>query len=271
MKKDEVKEAFKWMLFKSRGISVLFLIVAMLIMVIIGYLFSYLMPTKQKSIILSIYSTQAFFIAQSGVEFAIRYASDNDWITPSQLNNLNGTSRSLGRGQFTLSYDSLTDRLSSRGVIQNISERQIIVSNFTQFVNSSALIIDPDRPPPCETTGNIGKQTVTVVNFYIKNVSASNIILNAFQCSWEQNPPTRQIVQIYLNGNLRFDANYQNGNPPVLFISPYTINSGSTIIVSIYFSRPVNNLRSVVFTLYDNLGNNHNFNLDSQGEGLPNC
>lgn len=271
MKKDLLTKRLVRMLLDGKGISVLFLIIAMLIMVMIGTLFTYLIPSKQKSIIFPIYSTQVLFIAQSGVEFAIRYASDNSWTTTSQLNNLNGITRNLGNGHFTLAYDATNDRLTSSGVVQNIGERRIIISNFTQFVSSSALIIDPNRPAPCETTGVIGKQTVTVVNFYIKNVSSSNITLNAFQCSWVQSPPTRQIVQINLNGNSRYQGNYPNGSPPESFSQPYTINSGTTILVSIYFNRIVNNLRSIIFTLYDNLGNSYEFNLDPEGDGLPNC
>lgn len=249
----------------------LFLIVSMLVMVSIGYFFTYLIPTKQKSISLILSSHKAFFIAQSGVEFAIRYASDNSWTTPSQLNNLNGITKSLGDGQFSLIYDSTTDRLTSRGIIQNISQRQITVSNLTQFVSKAGLIIDPDRPPPCQTTQTIGKQTVTVVNFYIKNLSSSNIILNAFQSNWVQNPPTRHIQRIYLSGILRYNGNYQNGSSPEPFNSLHTINSGETISVSIWFTMIVNNLRSMVVILYDNGGNNYNFNLDSEGDGFPGC
>ena len=94
----------------SKGISVLFLVIAMLLMVTIGYVFSYLIPTKQKSVRFPIYSTQAFYIAQSGVEFAIRYAQDQGWRGAMDngifdLNRLNGISRTLGNGTFTLSYN----------------------------------------------------------------------------------------------------------------------------------------------------------------------
>jgi hypothetical protein len=77
-------------LINSKGISVIFLVIAMLLMVIIGYVFSYLIPTKQKSVVFPIQSTQAFFLAQSGVEFAIRYAKDNSLTTPTLLAGVNG-------------------------------------------------------------------------------------------------------------------------------------------------------------------------------------
>ena len=73
-------------LINSKGISVIFLVIAMLLMVTIGYVFSYLIPSKQKSVVFPIQSTQAFFIAQSGVEFAVRYAmTQMAWTTPALL------------------------------------------------------------------------------------------------------------------------------------------------------------------------------------------
>jgi hypothetical protein len=118
----------------SRGLSVLFLVVAMMLMVAIGYVFSYLIPIKQKSITLTISSNQTFFLAQSGVEFAVRYATDQSWATPAQLNGLDGMTRNLGRGSFILDYDQPNNRLISRGQMPNSSERRVVVSNFTSFL-----------------------------------------------------------------------------------------------------------------------------------------
>jgi hypothetical protein len=130
-------------LINSKGISVLFLVIAMLLMVTIGYVFSYLIPTKQKSVVFPIQSTQAFFIAQSGVEFAVRYAQDNGWTTTTLLDNLNyppDNTRSLGAGRFTLTYTNVApnlDTLISVGEVPIGTERRrIVVSNFTRFLMS---------------------------------------------------------------------------------------------------------------------------------------
>lgn len=137
----------------SKGISVLFLVIAMLLMITIGYVFSYLIPTKQKSVIFPIYSTQAFFIAQSGVEFAMRYASDQGWRGATDggiydINRLNGVLRNLGNGSFTLTYNNaLGDILTSTGQITGSSENRVVrVSNFSPFLR---LIFDPASPAPC--------------------------------------------------------------------------------------------------------------------------
>ena len=123
-------------LINSKGISVIFLVIAMLLMVTIGYVFSYLIPTKQKSVVFPIQSTQAFFLAQSGVEFAVRFAKDGAFTTPTLLNaNLNGVTRTLGSGTFALTYTSSNDTLTSVGQVPTGTERRrIVVSNFTSFL-----------------------------------------------------------------------------------------------------------------------------------------
>jgi hypothetical protein len=120
----------------SKGVSVIFLVIAMLLMVTIGYVFSYLIPTKQKSVVFPIQSTQAFFLAQSGVEFAVRFAKDNGWTTKNLLNaNLGGgVTRPLGTGSFTVTYASSSDTLASVGYVPTGTERRrIVVSNFSSF------------------------------------------------------------------------------------------------------------------------------------------
>jgi hypothetical protein len=128
-----------FLLTNIKGISVLFLIIAMLLMVTIGYVFSYLIPTKQKSVVFPIQSTQAFFIAQSGVEFAVRYAMTQTppWTTPAPLNGLDAMTRNLGAGRFVLDYDSANNTLYSWGEVPIGTERRrIVVSNFTRFLMS---------------------------------------------------------------------------------------------------------------------------------------
>jgi hypothetical protein len=133
----------------SKGISVLFLVIAMMLMVTIGYVFSYLIPSKQKSVVFPIQSTQAFFIAQSGVEFAVKYACVNGWVTTPLPNSLNGIQKNLGSGRFTLTYDFATygDQLISVGEVPiNTVRRRIVVSNFTSFLMEIAYFGSASTP-----------------------------------------------------------------------------------------------------------------------------
>ncbi len=89
----------------------------MLLMVTIGYVFSYLIPTKQKSVVFPIQSTQAFFIAQSGVEFAVRYRHDANSSHGQLLHSLMvlipPMTRNLGAGSFTLTYTNVAPNLDT--------------------------------------------------------------------------------------------------------------------------------------------------------------
>jgi hypothetical protein len=145
----------------SRGISVLFLVIAMLLMITIVYVFSYLIPTKQKSVVFPIQSTQAFFIAQSGVEFSVKYACVNGWVTTASLNtNLNGIQRNLGAGRFTISYTP--DVLTSVGEVPIGTERRrIVVSNFTSFLMAITYFGSASTPTTDDGTNTADPTVVT--------------------------------------------------------------------------------------------------------------
>lgn len=259
-------------IFNSKGISVLFLVIAMLMMVTIGYVYSYLIPTKQKSVIFPIYSNQAFFIAQSGIEYAIRYSSSQGWRTPTdllQLNNPLVNQRSLGNGRFTLNYSNVTDRLTSTGEITGSTVRRIVkVSNLSsQFLN--VLILDPASPTPCWCFGT------RRARFYIQNVGSNIVTLTAFSGTWTQPPPARMINRIDMDGNQKFNGNYSSGDPITDFNRPVaspsqTINPGQTIEVLVRWNANTD-ATNIVIRFYTALGDPFTFNLDPEGDGLPCC
>jgi len=250
----------------SKGISVLFLVIAMLLMVTIGYVFSYLMPAKQKSIIFPIQSTQGYFLAQSGVEYAVRYATENNWTTPALLDNFNNppnNTRNLGAGRFTLTYTNVApnlDTLISVGEVPIGTERRrITVSNFTSFLQTQALIIDPGSPAPCWTLTN------QRLRFYIINVGTSDITLNAFFATWSASGSTR-LRWIFFNGFPSYWGNYSNGDtPPDNFnIWNPTIHVGDVFYVDVFWqhARVTGNID---ITFYDTAGGSYTFNLNPAG------
>lgn len=268
-----------FLLKNSKGISILYIIFVLLLLIIIGYIFSYLIPTKHKSVTFPVQSTQAFFIAQSGVEFAVRYAQDQGWTTTTLLNNLNGITRSLGNGRFRLIYNYGTygDRLISIGEVPIGSEkRRISVFNFTQFlVPTALLIIDPAYPDPCLTFIRFwffGWWYQYEASFYIKNVSSSPIILDSFRATWDVDPP--QINRVRLNGTTNvFTGTYTNGGPRTYFSTIYTIPSGNTIQVQIRWNWNYGacDFSNLVIYFYDTVGNMYTFILDPDHDGLPGC
>ena len=251
----------------SKGISVLFLIIAMMLMVTIGYVFSYLIPTKQKTSSFPIHSIKAFYLAQSGVEFAVRYAVTGGWTTPPNLDaNINNVVRTLGdrNGQFTVNYDRPTNTLTSTGVIPNVSERRIVVSNFTSFLtNPTGLILDPQSPTPCGANGT------TAARFYIRNVSESSVTLAYFSASWTGG---RRLTGISMNGVPKYSGNLTSP------IARRTLNLGSQTIAPTGVVRVDltwnNNLTgtNIIFTFYTGAtGNGYVFYLDPAGSGLRGC
>jgi hypothetical protein len=238
----------------SKGISVIFVIIAMLLMVIIGYVFSYLIPSKQKSVVFPIQSTQAFFIAQSGVEFAVRHAMTQTpaWTTPAQLNGLDTMTRNLGAGRFILDYDSANDALCSWGEVPSGTERRrIVVSNFTRFLMSITYLGYANTPPdnwtntanptavdPTPLTPNVAMQAgdlvlMTAVSRTADTYTETLAISNAGGQTWTTEPQQNQNnckIRLFW---CRFNGTW-SANPSVSF------GNRSPHIVVIHVFRPSN-------------------------------
>ena len=234
---------------------------AMLLVVVIGYVFSYLIPSKQKSVIFPIQSAQAFFLAQSGVEFAVRYAQDNSWTMTTLLDsNINGVTRNLGSGRFILTYNYATygDTLISVGEVPaNNPRRRIRIANFTAFLQTQVLIIDPGSPAPYYTNPR------TNARFYIKNIGSSNVTLNRFSASWAE-PPNRQLTSIYMTlgatTNTVFTGSYDSGvsnfTPPG---NSQTVGPNQVIRVDVVWNQNIAVSNTINFYFYDTGGNMYTF------------
>jgi len=259
----------------SKGISVLFLVIAMLLMVTIGYVFSYLIPTKQKSVIFPIQSTQAFFIAQSGVEFAVRHAITQTppWTTPPQLAGLTNVTRNLGAGRFTLTYTNVApdlDTLISVGEVPTGTEkRRVSVSSFTSFLPQPGLVIwiePPAYPAPCWPGGSNRN-----IRFFIKNTGSSAITLNRFSASWSTPPSNRDITTIILGANTVFSGtyNYPTCSPCVRSFTPagntQTVNPNQVISVLVTWNQNISGQLPVIISFYDTTGVEYQFPLQPTG------
>ena len=261
----------------SKGISVLFLVIAMFLMIAIGYVFSYLIPMKQKSVKFPIYSTQAFFIAQSGAEFAIRYASDQGWRGATDngifdLNRLDGISRPLGNGTFTINYNNaIGDILTSTGQITGSSEKRVVrVSNFEPFL---LLIFDPANPGPCWCNNT------RRIRFYIKSLRSNAVTLTSFSATWNYTGAARTISRIDMDDTQKYNGTYANGGAPVNLNRPagsptQTIAPGQAFPIIVRWNNNITNGTNIHFTFYTGTlgtGNRFDFALDSAGQGLPAC
>jgi hypothetical protein len=254
----------------SKGISVLFLVIAMMLMVTIGYVFSYLIPTKQKTSSFPIHSIKAFYLAQSGVEFAVRY-SIATWganATPAELNGLDNLTRNLGDrgGYFILDYDRPTNKLTSRGVIPNGGERRIVVSNFTSFLRTpNGLILDPRRPAPCWNSSTHRAQ------FYIVNATESSLTFDSFRAYWTGGS---DLTEIYMGGVRKYRGSYSSGDNREDFNrggDSQTINSNTSLLVEIYWNGDTSETYIRVRFFDSATGNYYLFYLDPATTGLGSC
>ncbi|MBU4286913.1 MAG: hypothetical protein KKI12_01935 [Proteobacteria bacterium] len=137
---------------RNKGVTLITLIIAITIFAVFITVFSYVMIAKHGSEALYVQSTQAYTIAQAGIEYGIRYATIiGYWAAGSPgITNPNPLGSGSGSGSFTLVYTqatmSTTSKLTSTGTVGN-AVRQIILSNFVGFVSGKAISKDPHDPP----------------------------------------------------------------------------------------------------------------------------
>ncbi len=205
----------------NRGVSIIALVVIMLVLGSLGYVFSSLIATKQYSMGMIAPSQQAFYVANSGIEYAIRYASERGWATGPDLDNLDGMVVNVGQGQFLLDYDEPADTLSSTGEVSD-AEREVALENLASFVSDIQCIelVTSIDPPPI--TGipscTYDQKKNTFVRFYIRNICSSQptITLTHLQATW--NPAKKEKVdRIWFDGVLKFRGKYKSGKPWVAF------------------------------------------------------
>ena len=130
---------------RNDGISVVALVIVLLLMSALGFVFSSLIITKQKSTHLPFRSTQAFYVVQAGIEYAIRYACDNQsdfWKDP---DNIFPVAQSLGAGSFNVTYNA-DESITSTGTA-GIAEREITLASFPSYVAGAEVTLDPGNPP----------------------------------------------------------------------------------------------------------------------------
>jgi hypothetical protein len=138
----------------DKGVTLITLIIAITIFAVFITIFSYVMVAKHGSASLYVQSTQAYAVAQAGIEYGIRHAIDDElnfFANPASVFPVPGTSQSFGDGSFTLVYTDINDAdrpnsLTSTGTV-GVAEREIILQNFAGWVAGQAITLTPGNPP----------------------------------------------------------------------------------------------------------------------------
>jgi len=111
----------------NKGVTLITLIIAITIFAIFVTVFSYVMVAKHGSSALYVQSTQAYAVAQAGIEYGIRCAQDSscwDYTATATLE------KDFGDGSFDLVYDDSNNTLTSTGMV-GVATRKIILSSFS--------------------------------------------------------------------------------------------------------------------------------------------
>jgi len=232
-----------------------------------------MIPVKQKSVKFPIYSTQAFYIAQSGMDYGVRYCSDQGWrgatdtgrLDYDRLNVIGAKNLVIGKvdAKFTINYDTGTNILTSTGEINNSSEKRIVsASNFNQFLRLTF------TSSPCWISGYSNRRA----QFNIIRWRTTGVTLNAFTATWQENTiPASTITEIYIGGTRRFLGAYSSGGGKTSFSSNPSIPTSPSRLVEIRWNQVMNTPRNIVITFYSTTNVAYTFNLDPEGNNLPGC
>lgn len=162
----------------NKGVTLITLIIAITIFAVFITVFSYVMVAKHGSSALYVQSTQAYAVAQAGIEYGIRFAmTDGYWAAGPP-----GINQSLGSGSFTLNYTDINDAvrpnsLKSTGTV-GVAEREIILDHFSVWVAGGAITRVPsslldDQPAWKANTLEIP----IIIDNYGENVYVFKIVL----------------------------------------------------------------------------------------------
>jgi len=130
--------------FQNKGVTLITLIIAITIFGLLVTVFSYVIIAKHGTEPLYVQSTQAYAVAQAGIEYGIRYGGDNGYWDPTTT-----LDRNFGNGTFSLTYTPATasdpSKLTSTGTV-GVSERKIILQHFVGWAEGQAITTDPNDP-----------------------------------------------------------------------------------------------------------------------------
>jgi len=139
---------------RNDGISVVALVIVILLLSTLGITLTSLIITKQKSTLLPLKSTQAFYAAQAGIEYAIRHTQDNyddmddfqtNYTTPLVQEELSGI------GYFEVTYNDSENFIKSTGTgTAGTAKRVIKLASFRDFLTLTlvgGITLDPENPP----------------------------------------------------------------------------------------------------------------------------
>ncbi|MEW6186280.1 MAG: hypothetical protein AB1585_11130 [Thermodesulfobacteriota bacterium] len=176
----------KAMLRDEKGLSLIALMVAILILGTIGFIISSLMSSHQETVPVVIDSTRAFYTAQGGVEYVGKYlkvSGGSDWTTAPVPPN---QPISLGSGSFTVTFTPVdADHLTATVIGTSGSAQRQTTVNFEKtsgpavrsqgsiaLGNNAGIDCNPFSGPDCNNS-NLGTCPCAAQSVTIPSLSPS--------------------------------------------------------------------------------------------------
>lgn len=134
----------------QKGVSLIAAVAAMLLLAVLGVVFASMVSVNQQSIVNHLQSTQAFFIADGGLERVIRFLLSPTLSERAACSSINGnanlTNISLGTGLFTVTTESGSPFYSTTAttLTSNITstDTTIPVNSIASYASYGRIMID---------------------------------------------------------------------------------------------------------------------------------
>ena len=199
-----------------KGVTLITLIIAITIFAIFITVFSYVMVAKHGASALYVQSTQAYAVAQAGIEYGIRYATGDDngatfLADPDSF--FPGTAQDFGNGSFTLEYNS--DTLTSTGNV-GVAERAIILASFSSYVEAAG-------PGEIDLGGPASRSTKTI-NVPLENNYGDAVDIYNITLAKTGSQITLQTIKF--DGATVWSGNQSVSATPTVFTFNYTMAQG---------------------------------------------
>ncbi|MBI5179338.1 MAG: hypothetical protein HZA04_08805 [Nitrospinae bacterium] len=213
----------------NKGIVFIAILFILLALAALGIAYVKFTTNDQSSAAKGLETQGAYFAAQSGAEWAVQQAKDNNYQTPyTQITT--PPQHALNNGeQFLLAYDPASDTLSVTGK-KGGAERALTVAPFTQMVAGGGL---PNTPCPVangpagiswlfsQYVASAGKSVTGVAGTTATGITPQAVALPAF--------PQGTYNNLKVTSATSLTGTSPNANTPALYYKDITVTSGNIL------------------------------------------
>ncbi|MCX5813435.1 MAG: hypothetical protein NT178_12975 [Proteobacteria bacterium] len=218
--------------FTDKGMTLIILMGIIVAVGIIGAGIVSFMDVKQRSYPVAVKTYQALNLANAGVEFAIRYKTENPGAFLNPANPLspgNAITINFGEGRFTVQYlgnpPTSNYALKSTGEC-GVGKREVRIEKFAGYSQGSGLVITPIVDATCQQPvqgcldancntiscpgGELASRSVSIP---MTNLFDNSIYIKYIELNRDGGSTSNRLRNIYLGGILGYSYTSDGTNP----------------------------------------------------------